>query len=230
MKKTFKLIAIFCTAIILVSLFTNVFDDPSTLADAPGTTDVVTNGAVRDGSTDDSDAFLDAFTAINDYGNVIIPQGSYAISQNITVPSGINLVFENGAVLLVSNGYTITVNGTIEAGPVQIFSSSSSISGNIGGSGYVQWFGPCGVAGSDSTAPMQKAVNVLSHIMLINTNSYYYISGVTISDPIIIEGVGGIRTNICVEGTGNGFTIESNNVSFQNIYMWGNGSANSSAA
>jgi hypothetical protein len=53
----------------------------------PASVDIkVSFGARGDGSTDDTQAFLDAIEAVTDQGVIYIPPGTYVISQKIDVP------------------------------------------------------------------------------------------------------------------------------------------------
>ena len=59
---------------------------------------------------------------------LVIPAeaGAVAITSNTTIPANVDLMIFQGARLDVATGVTLTINGSIEAGPYQIFSWSGS--------------------------------------------------------------------------------------------------------
>lgn len=198
------------------------------------------NGAVGDGETDDAQALIDTINAVGGNGRVIVPAGNYFISTNITVPAGITLAVDRGAKFTVASGATLAINGKIDAGMYQIFDGAGNVGGNIQGEGYAQWFGVTNGAAGDCTAALQKAVNALSHVILPYgtgaaladaSSSYYRFSTIYINKPTVIEGRGGLRTNITNgNGTYHGFVINSSDVTIKNFYSWGNGAQNTQAA
>ncbi len=70
-------------------------------------------------------AAVSAIGALN--RTLYIPCGSWVISDNITISANINLKIENGGLLLPIAGKTVTVNGTIEAGPYPIFGGDGTV-------------------------------------------------------------------------------------------------------
>lgn len=70
-----------------------------------------------------SDASGSLASAVGIYPHLIIPEGEYLIDQDVTIPAGVVVEFDNGAVLNIGTGVTLTWNGGIIAGPYQrIFS------------------------------------------------------------------------------------------------------------
>ncbi len=53
--------------------------------------------------------------------NLHIPAGTVTVSANTTIPANVHLVVQRGALFSVANGVTLTLNGSLEAGPYQIF-------------------------------------------------------------------------------------------------------------
>lgn len=76
---------------------------------------VMDYGAVADGVTDDSAAFIAALTS--GAGTVLVPAGSYKIAQTITIPAATKVIGEKGNNLImvlaevVANGSKITIDG-----------------------------------------------------------------------------------------------------------------------
>jgi hypothetical protein len=81
-------------------------------------------GAVGDGTTDDHAALEHAVT---DLTHIVIPYGTYRLSDSVTVPSTVTLDFKQGANFSVDTGKTLTINGEILAGNWQIFSGTGTV-------------------------------------------------------------------------------------------------------
>jgi len=61
------------------------------------------------------------------YGTLYVPPATYRVKKNCTVPENVRLVIDNGAVINVDSGYTLTVQGMYTGG------------GSFGGSGTVSF-------------------------------------------------------------------------------------------
>ena len=108
----------------------------------------------------------DLETAVNAIGaskTTLVIKSSTTVSNDVTVPSNITLMFLHGGDLNISATKTVTVNGGIEAGRYQIFTGAGSV---IAGSTYngaiwAEWFGVVlnDDAATDSTTNMVSALN-----------------------------------------------------------------------
>ncbi|MGQ9688686.1 MAG: hypothetical protein ACUVXF_07885 [Desulfobaccales bacterium] len=71
--------------------------------------------------------------------------GAIAVTSDTTIPANIRLKVENGAYFQISDGVALTINGSIEAGPYQIFSWSGTGKAVLTDSPtkeiLLQWFG-----------------------------------------------------------------------------------------
>jgi hypothetical protein len=56
-----------------------------------------------------------------------IPAGTVAVTGNTAIPGNIALQVRNGGKFEVASGVTLTINGTVEAGPYQIFSGTGAV-------------------------------------------------------------------------------------------------------
>lgn len=105
-----------------------------------------------------------AITIIGSTPTVLtIPSGNWSIAANLTVPANLTLKFGHGAILSITNGTTLTINGFIDAGLHQIFSASGSGKVLLG-TGSVkeilpQWWGARGDNSTDCTAGIQAALD-----------------------------------------------------------------------
>ena len=133
-------------------------------------------GAATDGTTDARAAFV----ACDAIGPVVVPSGSYLIATNLTIANAIS--FAPGAKLVIPNGVTVTFNGTIEAGPFQIFQCTGTgavaIDGRATPSGWGEWWGlvreNSGAAAANLTA-LNAALVALCNTRLLACS--YYVSG-----------------------------------------------------
>jgi hypothetical protein len=111
-------------------------------------------GAVGDGAADDSAAFVNAFAPGR---NVYVPPGLYRIAQGFTVPKGVVMAFDGGAMLSIDSGITVTIRGLVSAGQHQIFGGAGVV---IGVREVVpEWFGAVGNGVADDLSALQRAVN-----------------------------------------------------------------------
>lgn len=58
---------------------------------------------------------------------LVLNPGTWTISANVTVTSNLTLCCPPGVTISVGSGYTLTIQGPIEAGPYQIFSGSGTV-------------------------------------------------------------------------------------------------------
>lgn len=144
-------------------------------------------GAKGNGIADDFSAFNLCLLYIGSKQvDLFLPSGSYVIGTNITIPSNINLLFENGAKLCPNNGITITINGSVDSGEHTIFAGEGIISGIFQNSEiYVKWFNLDETANVDCSAIIQSIINICqnSHAKMLFPRSKKY----KISSPITID-------------------------------------------
>ena len=101
----------------------------------------------------------DLETAVNAIGaskTTLVIKSSTTISNDVTVPSNITLMFLHGGDLTVSATKTVTINGGIEAGNYQIFTGSGNVSINAGADINIKWFGAVGDGSTDDTSAVRK--------------------------------------------------------------------------
>lgn len=83
----------------------------------------------------------------------------YTLTANdVTIPAGIRLLPQPGAVISIASGKTLTVNGSISAGAHQIFSGSGTLVFGTGSieKAYVQWTGALGDGSTDCGASINQ--------------------------------------------------------------------------
>jgi hypothetical protein len=108
-------------------------------------------------------SFAAAISAIGSTPATLVIDSSQTVSTSLTVPSNVTLRFTNAGALSIASGQTVTINGPIQAGPVQIFSGSGIVrfSGTKIPEYYPQWWGVTGDDSTDDTTSFQAAIDAL---------------------------------------------------------------------
>lgn len=104
---------------------------------------------------------IDAISSAN--RTLLLAPGTWTISSDVTVPSNVNLRFEQGAIVSIKAGAVFAIDGPIEAGLYHIFDGSGSVSF---GSGHIekiypQWWGARGDGVTDDHSAIQRCINSL---------------------------------------------------------------------
>lgn len=114
-----------------------------------------------------SDAFsLDA-TGANDCAtilsgisdNVGFKAGSYLIATNCAISC--NMLFPEGAKLIINSGVSVKITGMIDAGTYEIFTGAGSVSIEGNSEAYPEWFGAAHDLVTDDAPAIQKAFDSL---------------------------------------------------------------------
>lgn len=120
-------------------------------------------------------------TAITAVGTIdkmifVLYPGVWTIDTDVTVPSNITLKIPSGALLQISTGVTLTINGLFEAGLYQVFDCVGT--GNVGGlkESFPEWWTANEIPGTtDMRAAIQAAADSLttgSGVLDLGTESY----------------------------------------------------------
>ncbi|HBG26922.1 MAG: hypothetical protein A2Y10_10585 [Planctomycetes bacterium GWF2_41_51] len=89
---------------------------------------------------------------------LLLAEGTWQINNSIIIPENINLKFQQGAILNISDGKTVTINGPIETPVNQIFSGEGNvIFGSLVKDAYPQWWSQ--ISGIDDTKACQAALD-----------------------------------------------------------------------
>ncbi len=78
----------------------------------------------------------------------------YTVSTDLAIPENICFIVENGAIVTVEDGNTLTINGAFEVGLYQVFSGSGDIIGLK--KLYPEWFGAVADGSTDDSAAINK--------------------------------------------------------------------------
>ncbi|MBR6427603.1 MAG: hypothetical protein IKS28_07245 [Clostridia bacterium] len=178
-------------------------------------------GAAGNGTKDDGPALKKALQKLSGKGFVVIEKGTYRLASDIEVPGSVTLIFTAGAKLSPDSGRVLSVKGYVDAGIGRIFEGEGNITGPIKSAGYPHWFGETG--NGDCSAAFQAAVDACSVVKIPYRNTAYRVSGLIISHPVRIEGVGSKQVQLKIS-TGNPvcvFDIRSSDVYIGNLKIQG---------
>jgi hypothetical protein len=128
-------------------------------------------------------------------GTLYLSPGDWVISdQDLTIPSNVNLKLEGGARLSISTGKTVTINGSIDAPLLQIFTWSGT-GKVVFGSGsvpqaYFEWWGAIADGTTDNSSVISKAFesNCRKYQFLDISNPYYIAQSIDIPNDITLIG------------------------------------------
>lgn len=152
---------------------------------------------------DDYPDFAAAIASLNSAGTKVILHvtSNQTVSSNLIANNNIMLQIHRGAVIMVNDGYTLTLRGSINAGPYQIFScpgtgkvafAASSYPGSGSDSPFhLRWWGAKGDNVTDDTNAINQAFAQAwnsntgrANRIVGEPGDYYLINGtITISGP-----------------------------------------------
>lgn len=97
---------------------------------------------------------------------ITLEKGTYSVGTSFTIPSNVAIRMNNGAILEVATGVTLTINGPFEAGSYQVFDCVGTGAVTFGSGSvsevYPEWWGENITPGAtDMTAAVQTAINTL---------------------------------------------------------------------
>jgi hypothetical protein len=132
----------------------------------------------------------------------LVVNSTMATTSNYSIPSTVTVQVNNGAQLQPSTGTTLTINGAIQAPPVQIFGGAGTIVlGALVATAPVQWWGAVadsnttGSTGTDNTAAIQSCLNAIySGQCFLSAGNYKITSALSIG-----------RNEVGLRGVDNGW-------------------------
>lgn len=115
----------------------------------------------------DATGFPSAEAAISAIGSrkaVLIVSNEQSVQASLTVPANVYLRFAEGGLLIIKQGTTVTINGSLESGPHQIFRGMGLVNFAVGSirEVYPQWWGAKGDGKTDDTRAVQHSVNAIA--------------------------------------------------------------------
>ncbi len=209
------LLTVCCALVMLSGCQTTVVNRQS---GQEGRYDVRKFGAAGDGRTDDSEAIKACIQAAQ-VSNVVFPCGTYRITQNLSIPDTAELVFEEGAALLLEEGIKVELSGLVKAGNAQIFKGTGDISGISGQAvGNPMWFGAAGDGKTDDTAAFQKAVDSFQEVKIPASAKGYVLSGIILNRRMRLSGAENEKAVlIAAENAGDILTVRSSGVEISDL-------------
>jgi hypothetical protein len=174
-----------------------------------------------------------AVTGVGSNRADIFVRDSVAVAANTTIAATSQLRIENGAILTISGGITLTVNGQFIADPVTCFAGAGSVVFALGSTPHVlpEWWGAKGDAnaggttGTNSTTALQAALNVPTIPVQIGYGNYRF-SNLTMPNEKAMYGTGIHSSNlVCIPGsTGTMFTDQGSaaKITIKGVAFYGN--------
>jgi hypothetical protein len=156
--------------------------------------DAISWGAVGNGSTDDHSAIQDMIDAIVAGGTneaIVFSTGTYKIEATMSIPAVVSLSFQDGAMLQIEAGYTVTILGNF-SGMNQLFSGAGTVSftGNHHiKEVYPEWWGAVADGTTDDKVAIQSAADAAwtcQGMLYLKNGDGYAISG-TVTIPVLID-------------------------------------------
>lgn len=126
---------------------------------------------------------------------LVMGPGTWAISDNLTIPANITVIPMKGAVFEIADTKALTISGPYQCGPWQCFDDANSdFDGVVFNDGSIkealpEWFGAIGDDTTDCTAALQGALNSFSTVR-ISKGTYQILSALTANDGQIVLGSG----------------------------------------
>lgn len=188
-------------------------------------------GASGDGVTNDRTVLNTlvntTMQALTGGGTVYFQKGDYLIGSPMTFPANVQLEFAKGARLKISTASLVTIVGSIDAGPFQIFTNANAGQGTIGFSGnhslnllYPEWWGSSADNSTDNFGPLQAAATAQKTlgggfgggVMQFSVGTYLTSAAIELTavKGIIWRGSGRIGT--LIKSTGSTAAVQGNGV------------------
>jgi hypothetical protein len=85
----------------------------------------------------------EALASIGAEGTTLfIPAGTVNVAEDLTVPANVHLQVLKGGIFQVDDGVTLTIDGSFEAGPWQVFAGTGQVNMSNAkvGTAYMQWW------------------------------------------------------------------------------------------
>jgi len=153
----------------------------------------------------------DAVTAIGSNQVTLVISEPFEVNESVTIPSNITLKFTQGGMFEIGSGYTVTINGHIEAGLYQIFSGNGSVTGTpridyI----YPQWFGALADRVTNDRIAIQKANDFAesSGIPLKFITGDYWLEPYTVSQDAYVQNTAAYRC-LKIDSSGTKWVFDS---------------------
>jgi hypothetical protein len=149
------------------------------------------NGKIIELATHQSSysSLQDALTAIGTQKKTLLISSEVLVTANTTIPSNVSLWFTPSGSFTISNGVTLTINGTITAGMWKIFNGSVNGSPKIPFA-YAEWFGAVINDSTVDNAPIIQTALTFFHKVHLTKGTYYLNSTIVLPYGASLVGMG----------------------------------------
>lgn len=170
-----------------------------------------------------------ALTDIGSAAGTLVVASNLSVTTSPTIPETMTLRVDNEAIISISIGQTLTINGQFECGRVQCFSGSGTVVFGPGACEQIfpEWWGakPDGTlagGGTDSTAAFSKAITAatlngagaVATKSISMTSGNYLIGNLTFPPASCFRGTGRHTTNlVCKSGTAGKWITDTGSAS-----------------
>jgi len=150
---------------------------------------------------------------------------TYALGTSETITSNITLDVQDGAIIAIANGVTLTIQGNIKAGNYQIFSLTGTGTIDVSNSylreTYPEWMGGIGDDSTDCQDAINKLVIAGKPVYLTHSETYLVKSAIAIvTDNACITGKGTLKADSGSFAVQTPFvTINASNVVIEDIIL-----------
>ena len=153
------------------------------------------------------------------------------VKTDLTVPPNVVLRFDDGGMLDVAEGATLTINGSVDAPLQQVFRGKGKVTIGPGRVKeiYPQWWGATGDGKNDDTTAIQSAINSIDRGTVFFAAGFYANTGVTVKSWLTLKGAGmGASKLVFTPTTGSCITLPKGCAAFRLADMSVTSSARSS--
>ena len=116
-------------------------------------------------------AFTNALANASDK-TLVVDGGTWAITDDVTIPSNVAVSIRNGSTISVASGKTVDFVGFLDAGRCQVFAGGGvqSVSNQVA---YPEWWGAVADDGVDDSSAVNKCIQYGAKVVLMAPNGVY---------------------------------------------------------
>lgn len=168
-------------------------------------------------------------TAITDVNNLnaqvtLVIDANATLSSSLVVDKEVSLEFISGYQITIPNGYTLTINGTINAGLYQIFTDNTTNKNGVMGDPHIEyvfpeWWGAARNVVADSSTAIIQAVKFAQN-SYFNRKTIFFSAGIYyVNSPVPLAGGTPYSLGITIKGAGFNVSTICANATISSIFQ-----------